>query len=159
MKFNVIVTCWYRFGGKYPSWYDSGMQCEVIRPGEGKPLLVPDNQLGPFLQSASHLLELRNWFWGCVLAHGVLGFLLIFRLLKRFGLWLVWSLKCTPHPSPAPIWNTLMVPNCTAWLSGPCSYPWINRAQVAQGICFRKPKERGHLWKQATVPTTHARSN
>lgn len=72
----------------------------------------------------------------------------------------VWNAHPT-HPSPSPIWNTLMVPPLQLYslLSGPCSYPWINRAQVAQSICFRTPKEKGHLWKQATVPTTHARSN
>lgn len=38
MAFNVIVTHWCKLGGKYPPWYDCGMQCEVIGPaGKSSP--------------------------------------------------------------------------------------------------------------------------
>lgn len=80
--------------------------------------------------------------------------LLIFRLLKRFGLWLVWSLKCTPpHPLAVSHWECFNGPQLYSLLLGPFSYPWINRVQVAQSICFRETQRKGHLWKQATVPT------
>lgn len=120
-----------------------------------------DSWVSPFPSCSALLL---TWWscstgsWGCKLSRR-LSFCSS-RLSAVEKVWLVVGAEFEMHSPPLAVsrlehFNGAQL--CSLRL-GPFSYPWINRVQVAQSICFRKNERKGHLWKQATVPRhTHIR--